>query len=66
MELLTAALPALGDAANLIFQPVVLGYLVLGVVMGLAIGVFPGWEGSRVSRCCCPSCSAWSRFSASR
>ena len=45
MEFLTAALPALGEAVGLILQPVVLGYLVLGVVMGLAIGVFPGLGG---------------------
>ncbi len=45
MEILATALPALGDAASLILQPVVLGYLVLGVVMGLCIGVFPGLGG---------------------
>ena len=39
------ALPALSDAWALILQPVVLGYLVLGVVMGLCIGVFPGLGG---------------------
>ncbi len=45
MEMLSVALPALGDAAALILQPTVLGYLVLGVVMGLCIGVFPGLGG---------------------
>ena len=45
MEMFATALPALSDAAALIFQPLVLGYLVLGVVMGLAIGVFPGLGG---------------------
>ncbi|MEX0311810.1 MAG: tripartite tricarboxylate transporter permease [Tateyamaria sp.] len=45
MEVLSVALPALSDAAALILQPVVLGYLVLGVVMGLCIGVFPGLGG---------------------
>ncbi|MEL6645673.1 MAG: tripartite tricarboxylate transporter permease [Pseudomonadota bacterium] len=45
MDFLTVALPALNDAAGLILQPLVLGYLVLGVVMGLAIGVFPGLGG---------------------
>ncbi len=45
MEFVTTALPALSDAAGLIFQPLVLGYLVLGVVMGLCIGVFPGLGG---------------------
>lgn len=45
MDILATALPALGDAAGLIFQPIVLGYLVLGVVMGLCIGVFPGLGG---------------------
>ncbi|MDJ0627739.1 MAG: tripartite tricarboxylate transporter permease [Rhodobacter sp.] len=45
MDILSVALPALSDAAGLILQPVVLGYLVLGVVMGLCIGVFPGLGG---------------------
>ena len=45
MDFLATALPALSDAAGLIFQPIVLGYLVLGVVMGLCIGVFPGLGG---------------------
>ncbi|MEN0039766.1 MAG: tripartite tricarboxylate transporter permease [Pseudomonadota bacterium] len=45
MDFLSDALPALNDAAGLIFQPAVLGYLVLGVVMGLCIGVFPGLGG---------------------
>jgi len=45
MNVILEALPALGDAWSLILQPVVLGYLVLGVVMGLCIGVFPGLGG---------------------
>ena len=45
MDLFSTALPALADAAALIAQPMVLGYLVLGVAMGLAIGVFPGLGG---------------------
>ncbi|MBW4709725.1 tripartite tricarboxylate transporter permease [Roseobacter sp. YSTF-M11] len=45
MDFVSVALPALGDAASLILQPIVLGYLVLGVVMGLCIGVFPGLGG---------------------
>ena len=45
MDILSVALPALSDAAGLISQPIVLGYLVLGVVMGLCIGVFPGLGG---------------------
>ncbi|WP_028957907.1 tripartite tricarboxylate transporter permease [Sulfitobacter sp. 20_GPM-1509m] len=45
MELFATALPALADAWALILQPVVLGYLVLGVIMGLAVGVFPGLGG---------------------
>lgn len=45
MDIIATALPALGEAWGLILQPVVLGYLVLGVVMGLAIGVFPGLGG---------------------
>lgn len=63
MELFATALLTLADAWALILQPVVLGYLVLGVVMGLAVGVFPGLGGiSQTCRCCCRSCSAWSRF----
>ncbi len=45
MEVIMEALPALSDAWALILQPIVLGYLVLGVVMGLCIGVFPGLGG---------------------
>ncbi len=45
MEIFADALPALGQAWGLILQPIVLGYLVLGVVMGLCIGVFPGLGG---------------------
>ncbi|MDG2258597.1 MAG: tripartite tricarboxylate transporter permease [Paracoccaceae bacterium] len=45
MDFFTTALPALGDAWGMILQPIVLGYLVLGVVMGLAVGVFPGLGG---------------------
>lgn len=45
MEIILEALPALGSAWALILQPVVLGYLVLGVLMGLCIGVFPGLGG---------------------
>ena len=43
--MLATALPALGDAFGMILQPHVIGYLVLGVVMGLCIGVFPGLGG---------------------
>ncbi len=45
MDILSVALPALGSAAGLILQPIVLAYLVLGVVMGLCVGVFPGLGG---------------------
>ena len=45
MEIFATALPALGDAWSLILQPIVLAYLLLGVVMGLAVGVFPGLGG---------------------
>ncbi|MFS4580714.1 tripartite tricarboxylate transporter permease [Phaeobacter sp. C3_T13_0] len=45
MDLFATALPALGQAWAMILQPSVLGYLVLGVVMGLAVGVFPGLGG---------------------
>ena len=46
MDLL-ATLPALSDAFGMILQHV-FGYLVLGVCMGLAIGVFLVWAGSQV------------------
>lgn len=45
MDIFLEALPALGQAWGLILQPIVLGYLVVGVMMGLAIGVFPGLGG---------------------
>ncbi len=45
MDVLATVLPALGDAFALILQPSVLIYLCLGVVMGLAVGVFPGLGG---------------------
>lgn len=45
MDIFLDALPALGSAWGQILQPIVLGYLVLGVCMGLAIGVFPGLGG---------------------
>lgn len=45
MEVFEAALPALGQAWAMILQPEVLGYLLGGVVMGLAVGVFPGLGG---------------------
>ena len=45
MDIFIQAIPALLEAFALIGQPIVLGYLVLGVVMGLCIGVFPGLGG---------------------
>lgn len=45
MDIFAAVVPALGDAFGLILQPQVLMYLALGVVMGLAVGVFPGLGG---------------------
>ncbi|WP_417669477.1 tripartite tricarboxylate transporter permease [Roseibium sp.] len=45
MDLLATALPALGDAMTLIFQPEQLMFLVLGVLLGLSVGVFPGLGG---------------------
>lgn len=45
MDLLATALPALTEAFGMILTPQVLGYLVLGVMMGLCIGVFPGLGG---------------------
>ena len=45
MQIFIDAIPFLIEAWGLILTPVVLGYLLLGVVMGLAIGVFPGLGG---------------------
>ena len=45
MEVFATAMPALNDAFAMILQAHVLGFLVLGVVMGLCIGVFPGLGG---------------------
>ncbi len=45
MDLLATALPALGEAFALILQPRQLMFLVLGVLLGLSVGVFPGLGG---------------------
>ncbi|AXI44713.1 tricarboxylate transporter [Sulfitobacter sp. SK012] len=45
MDFLATALPALSDAFGMILQVHVIGYLIAGVCMGLAIGVFPGLGG---------------------
>lgn len=45
MEIFLEAIPALSTAFGLILQPTVIAYLILGVVMGLCIGVFPGLGG---------------------
>lgn len=45
MDVFASALPALGDALSLIFQPQQLVFLVLGVLLGLSVGVFPGLGG---------------------
>ncbi len=45
MELLSTALPALGEAFSLILQPQQIVYLAVGVLLGLSVGVFPGLGG---------------------
>lgn len=45
MEILSTALPALSEAFALILQPEQILYLVLGVLLGLSVGVFPGLGG---------------------
>lgn len=45
MDVILAALPQLGTAISLIFQPVQIMYLVAGVLLGLSIGVLPGLGG---------------------
>lgn len=45
MDVLATAMGSLGDAFALILQPQALLYLVMGVTLGLAVGVFPGLGG---------------------
>ena len=45
MDILATALPALGEAFALILQPQQIMFLVLGVLLGLSVGVFPGLGG---------------------
>ena len=45
MELVATALPALNEAFALILQPQQIMFLVLGVLLGLSVGVFPGLGG---------------------
>jgi len=45
MDIFSIAFPAFIEGWQLIIQPVVLGYLLLGVMLGPAIGVFPGLGG---------------------
>lgn len=45
MDIFTSALPALVDAFSLILQPQQIMFLVLGVLLGLSVGVFPGLGG---------------------
>ena len=45
MDILNTALPALGEAFALIFTLKQIGWLLVGVLLGLAVGVFPGLGG---------------------
>ncbi len=45
MDLFSLALPALTEAFGLILTAQSIGYLMLGVVLGLSVGVFPGLGG---------------------
>ena len=45
MDILSVALPALGEAFLLVFHPTQLMYLLGGVLLGLSIGVLPGLGG---------------------
>ncbi len=45
MDILATAMPALVDAFALILQPRQIMFLVLGVLLGLSVGVFPGLGG---------------------
>lgn len=45
MDFFSTALPALGEAFALIFTFKQIGWLMIGVLLGLAVGVFPGLGG---------------------
>jgi len=45
MDFFNTALPALGDAFALIFTFKQIGWLIVGVLLGLCVGVFPGLGG---------------------
>lgn len=45
MDILATALPALSEAFALILQPQQILYLMMGVLLGLSVGVFPGLGG---------------------
>lgn len=45
MALFDTAFPALVEAWSLIFHPIQILYLVIGVLLGLSVGVFPGLGG---------------------
>lgn len=45
MEIFATALPALGEAFALIVQPQQIMFLMIGVLLGLSVGVFPGLGG---------------------
>lgn len=45
MDFFATALPALGDAFAMILTPSNVIYLIMGVVLGLSVGVFPGLGG---------------------
>ena len=45
MDLFGTVLPALTEAFALIFSPAQIGWLVIGVLLGLSVGVFPGLGG---------------------
>ncbi|MCI4666218.1 MAG: tripartite tricarboxylate transporter permease [Neomegalonema sp.] len=45
MDIVATALPALGEAFSLIFKLDSIGFLIMGVLLGLGVGVFPGLGG---------------------
>lgn len=45
MEIISTALPALSEAFALILQPQQIMFLIMGVLLGLSVGVFPGLGG---------------------
>ena len=62
MDILGTALPALSEAFALIFTFEQIGWLMVGVLLGLSVGVFPGLGGIAGLSLVLPLFTVWSRF----